>query len=97
MAELVYLPAGRQARTNATKIMYWVYALKSVSKKYIYVGITDNIDRRIMQHNAGRSKTTRFYSPFKLIYSEATDTRQNARKREKYLKSGVGKEFLKKL
>lgn len=77
--------------------MYWVYALKSVNKKYIYVGITDNIDRRILQHNTKKSKTTRFYSPFNLIYSEITDNRQNARKREKYLKSGVGKEFLKKL
>jgi putative endonuclease len=77
--------------------MFFVYALKSLTRNYIYVGLTDDIKRRVSQHNAGKERTTRPYGPFKLIYSESFLTRPEARKKEKYLKSGVGKEFLKKL
>jgi len=45
----------------------------------------------------GYEKTTRSFRPFKLIYQEFFQTRIQAREREKYLKSGVGKEFLKRL
>jgi putative endonuclease len=79
------------------QVMYHVYALQSLSRNYIYVGLTDNLERRIHQHNAGLNPTTKPYSPFKLIWSESFETRVEARKREKYLKSGVGKEFLKSL
>lgn len=95
VAELAYLPTGRQART--TKIMYHVYALQSVHKNYIYVGMTNNLERRVNQHQKCRERTTAYYAPFKLILSEQYNTRPEARNREKYLKSGVGKEFLKKL
>ena len=77
--------------------MYYVYALKSLARKYIYVGLTDNIQRRIAEHNCEKEKTTRAYAPFKTILTEKYDTRMEARKREKYLKSGAGKEFLKSL
>ena len=77
--------------------MYFVYAIKSLHRNYIYVGLTNNIQRRISQHNNGESKTTRPYRPFVLIYSEQLKTRMDARKREKYFKSGIGKEFLKTL
>jgi putative endonuclease len=77
--------------------MYFVYALSSLSRDYIYVGISDDVDRRFSQHNAGYEKTTKPYRPFKLIYKEQFSSRPEARKREKYLKSGSGKEFLKSL
>ena len=77
--------------------MYYVYAISSKCKNYIYVGLTDNINRRINQHNSGKSKTTKPYAPFDLIYSEKLETRSEARMREKYLKSGSGKELLKTL
>jgi len=77
--------------------MYTVYALKSKIKKYIYVGMTQNFDQRIRRHNNGYEKTTKPYKPFKLIHREVYPSRIEARKREKYLKSGVGKEFLKSL
>ncbi|HOI30191.1 MAG TPA: GIY-YIG nuclease family protein [Melioribacteraceae bacterium] len=77
--------------------MYYVYAIRSVHRNYIYVGITANLDERFLRHNRGREKTTKPYAPFELIYSEKHDSRNTARVREKYLKSGVGKEFLKKL
>jgi putative endonuclease len=77
--------------------MYYVYALKSIKFKYIYVGMTTNVEKRVKQHNDGKEKTTKFYRPFKLFYTEIHQTRIEARDREKYLKSGCGKEFLKSL
>ncbi len=77
--------------------MYYVYAIKSAIRNYIYVGITNDLERRFNQHNDGKNKTTKAYSPFLLLYSEKAENRVNARKREKYLKSGIGKEFLKTL
>ena len=75
--------------------MYYVYAIASSVRNYIYVGLTDNIERRIGQHNKGYNKTTKPYRPFVLIYHEVCSTRKEARAREKYFKSGIGKEFLK--
>ena len=77
--------------------VFFVYAIKSLNRNYIYVGLTDNIERRVNQHNSGRSKTTKPYLPFKLILTEQYPTRSAARVREKYLKSGIGKEYLKTL
>lgn len=59
--------------------------------------MTSNIEERIERHNRGYEKTTRAYRPFELIYTEDQATREEAREREKYFKSGVGKEFLKKM
>jgi putative endonuclease len=75
--------------------MYTVYALCSTVRKYIYVGLTDNLERRFTQHNSGYEKTTRAYRPFQLVYTEVFPDRLSARAHEKYLKSGAGKEFLK--
>ncbi len=77
--------------------MYHVYAIQSINRNYIYVGLTDNLERRLSQHNLGYNRTTKPYAPFTLIWSEIFETRPEARVREKYLKSGVGKEFLKLL
>ncbi len=59
--------------------------------------MTQNIDERIKRHNDGRERTTKFYRPFVLIYSEVCKSRVDARIREKYWKSGVGKEKLREL
>ncbi len=75
--------------------MFYVYAISSLNRNYIYVGLTNNIERRHIEHNSGKNRTTRPYLPFKIIYTEEFRTRVEARKREKYFKSGIGKEFLK--
>ncbi len=75
--------------------MWYVYAIESLTRKYIYVGQTSNVEHRLHRHNEGRERTTRPYRPFRLILCEAYATRAEARKREVYLKSGIGKEFLK--
>ena len=77
--------------------MYSVYDIKSTKKNYIYVWLTNNLERRISEHNMGKERTTKPNIPFILIYSEKFKTRTEARIREKYLKSGCGKEFLRSL
>ena len=91
------IPACRQAGARDQKTMYYVYAIKSLNKNYIYVGLTNNSERRIEQHNSGKERTTRPYSPFITLIIENYPNRIEARKREKYLKSGCGKEYLKSL
>jgi len=77
--------------------MFQVYAIKSQVRNYIYVGLTSNLEARLLRHNSGFEQTTKPYLPFELIYQKEFPTRIEARVHEKYLKSGVGKEFLKKL
>ena len=77
--------------------MFYVYVLKSTLRNYIYVGLTNDVNRRVNQHNNKRERTTRAYAPFEIMLIEEYDSRAEARKREKYLKSGFGKEYLKNL
>ena len=77
--------------------MYYVYVLVSESRNYIYVGMTDNLERRISYHNDGYNRTTKAYRPFRVLLTEQFTTRIEARNREKYLKSGTGKELLKEI
>jgi putative endonuclease len=67
--------------------MFFVYVISSKIKKYIYVGLTGNVKNRVNQHNSGKEKTTKPYIPYELIHEE---------KREKQLKTGIGKEWIKK-
>jgi putative endonuclease len=77
--------------------MVWVYAISSLDQNYIYVGMTIDLKSRLNRHNSGREITTKYYAPFRLIYKENCVDRITARKREKYWKSGVGKEHLRRL
>ncbi|MCF7907200.1 GIY-YIG nuclease family protein [Patescibacteria group bacterium] len=77
--------------------MYFVYVLKSEKDGKFYVGMTNNIERRVKEHNNGVASTpsTKNRGPFKLIYFEKLENRIIAREREKYLKSGSGREYIK--
>ncbi|MFI5195617.1 MAG: GIY-YIG nuclease family protein [Chitinophagales bacterium] len=77
--------------------MYYTYVIYSLSRTYIYVGITSDIKRRFAEHQNGKNKTTKPYRPYEILLVEEYSNRPDARVREKYLKSGVGKEFLKQL
>jgi putative endonuclease len=77
--------------------LIYVYAIKSLVRNYIYVGLTNDLDRRLLQHNNGENRSTKAYKPFIRIYEEEFGTREEARKREIYLKSGIGKEFLRNI
>jgi len=77
--------------------MFYVYAISSINKNYIYVGLTGNLEKRFYQHNTGKEKTTKPYLPFKLLFTQKFNTRKEARVAEKKYKSGYGKEFLRNL
>ena len=76
---------------------YYTYVIQSEVDGRFYKGQTENIVSRILQHNSGKTKSTKGYLPWKLVYFEKFKTREEALLREKYFKSGVGREFLKKL
>ena len=75
--------------------MFIVYVLKSTIAEKHYVGFTENLSRRLIEHNSGKSKFTSGYIPWKVIYTEEVPDRTQARAREKYLKTAGGKRFLK--
>ncbi len=74
--------------------MFVVYAIASIQRKYVYVGLTSNLEQRLLRHNNKLEKTTKPYAPFTLIYSEIHPGRPAARNREKFFKSRSGKRTL---
>ncbi len=76
--------------------MYYTYVLFSEKDGKQYVGYTRNLKLRFEQHNKGQVQSTKHRLPFKLIYYEACLTEEDAKKREKHLKTHYGKMFLKK-
>ena len=77
---------------------YYVYVLESEEcfQKY-YVGMTKNTQNRLKEHNAGKSKYTKTFRPWKIIHMEFIGDAKEARKIEKYYKSTAGKNKLRKL
>ena len=76
-------------------LMYYTYVIQSQKSNYLYTGSTNDLRKRFKQHNKGKSTWTKSRGPWKLIYYEACLNEEDARAREKYLKSGVGKRYLK--
>lgn len=77
--------------------MFYAYVLKSEINGILYKGSTQNIEERIKQHNDGLVKFTSKYKPWKLVYKEIFTTRADALSREKFFKSGKGRELLKQI
>ena len=75
--------------------MWYVYLLSSRKTKNWYIGSTRDIRKRILRHNSKKNKSTKYGAPWKLIYCEISLNRNDARAREKYLKSGMGRRYLK--
>ncbi len=75
--------------------MFYVYILQSEKDMRFYVGSTNNLRRRLQEHNAGKVFSTKKRTPLKLIYYEACIDEADARKREKYLKTSWGKRYIK--
>lgn len=76
--------------------VYSVYVIQSEVDKRLYVGMSCHVEQRVIEHNNGEVFSTKGYRPWKLVYSELVGSRIEARKREKFLKGGSGKEFIKK-
>ena len=73
---------------------FYTYVLKSKKDMKFYTGVTNNLKRRIAQHNTGLVPSTKSRIPFELVYFEGCLAKSDAYAREKYLKSGMGKRYL---
>ncbi len=76
---------------------YQVYILFSDKDKRRYIGSTNNLDRRLAEHNKGLVVSTKYRIPLKLIYTESYASESEARNRERFLKTHKGYNELKKL
>ncbi len=75
--------------------MPYVYVLKSLRNSKRYIGSTELLpEKRLKEHNYGANKFTKRNGPFELIYQENCANKTEARKRENFLKSGVGRKYL---
>ncbi|MFC4871086.1 GIY-YIG nuclease family protein [Negadavirga shengliensis] len=78
--------------------MYTVYALYSADFDKLYIGYTSNLEQRLKSHNElGKKDWTKRYRPWILVHSESFQDKTSAIRREKELKTGRGREFLRKL
>jgi putative endonuclease len=77
--------------------MFFVYVLLSEETGRRYAGMSSDPKKRLLQHNAGYTKSTKAYWPWVKVYSESFETLPEAVNREKYLKSGVGREYLSRI
>ncbi len=76
--------------------MHIVYILESADRCHSYVGVTNNLERRLAEHNRGKSEHTSKHKPWKVhVYIAFTD-RKGAEQFEKYLKSHSGRAFMKR-
>jgi putative endonuclease len=74
-----------------------LYVLRSLVNRDLYVGICEDLRRRIKDHENGKNRYTKGLRPWELVHSETFPDWPAARKKEKYYKSGAGKEYLKSL
>jgi putative endonuclease len=74
--------------------VFYVYVLRSESDFGFYIGFSTELKRRLSEHMHGASFATKSRGPWKLIYYEAYTEREDAEGREKFLKSGAGRRFL---
>lgn len=81
--------------TSGNSNMYFVYILKSGTNGDIYVGSTANLRNRLNLHNSGKVRSTKAYRPWELLESREYNSRNNAVKLERFLKTGQQKEILK--
>ena len=77
--------------------MYQVYILKSEKLEKYYIGHSHDIVLRLESHNHGKVRSTKAYRPWKIVYSEISESKQEAYKREFQIKSYKGGEAFKKL
>jgi len=75
--------------------MFTVYILQSEKDGKTYVGVTNNLERRLKEHNSGKSRSTKYRTPFRLLFKEAFLDLREAKKREVWWKSSMGRKKLK--
>ena len=72
--------------------MYYIYIIRSQCTQRYYVGSTEIVEKRLQEHNAGKSKSTRAGVPWELIHTESFTTRSEATLKEHKIKArGIGR------
>lgn len=84
------------AERDKTFMSYFVYFLRSGKNGDMYIGSTQNVEKRVMLHNSGRVRSTKAYGPWELLGQEEFGSRSEAFRREHFLKGHRQKESLKK-
>jgi len=78
-------------------IFFYVYILESKKEDgELYIGYTDNLRKRLKEHNQGLNRSTKPFRPWRLIYYEACLNKEDAKRREKYFKTTQGRRLLKR-
>jgi putative endonuclease len=75
--------------------MHYVYVLRSLKDGKLYTGYAEDLQRRLEEHNTGKIQSTRFRTPFEIVYYEAGRNQKDALHREKYLITSYGKRYIK--
>ncbi|NIL97346.1 MAG: GIY-YIG nuclease family protein, partial [Planctomycetales bacterium] len=89
------MPPQAESREKPRDVrMYFVYVLSSKTEQRLYIGSTAEPDVRLTAHNAGRVRSTRLWRPWNMVLLEQHPDRPTAQKRERYLKSGWGRRWL---
>ena len=78
-------------------MFYYVYILRSLKNKSFYIGYSADLKKRLLEHNSGKSRATKPFIPYELIFYEAFRNVDDAKNREKYLKSGYGRKSIQKM
>jgi putative endonuclease len=76
---------------------WFIYALRSLKDNNLYIGISRNPEKRVEIHNKGKTESTKNRRPFILIHKQSCNSLKEAREKEKYYKSGFGREILKQI
>ena len=74
--------------------MFYTYVLRSLKDNHLYIGYTSDIQRRLSEHNSGLTKSTKSRIPFELLFYEEFESRGDAMLWEKFLKTGIGKDYI---
>ena len=76
---------------------YFTYVLRSKKDGNLYIGYSENPDRRLVEHNSGKTRSLIKRRPLSMVYKEEFDNELEARRRERFLKSGQGRKILKSI
>ena len=82
------------SNTTSRMFFHYTYVLESLKDGERYIGYTNNLRKRLEEHNKGKNFSTKFRLPFRLIYFEACINEKDAKRREGYLKTTQGRRFL---
>ncbi len=78
-------------------MFFYVYILQSKKDEKLYIGHTHDLQKRLREHNKGLSFATKGRKPFSLIYYEAYLNQEDAKDREKFFKTGWGRQYMKRV